>query len=66
MPATDNMDASQFASKISARKNTKEEHGFDSEYRRLTEKLARKGGRITESEERRIEKYDNLDKDDYL
>jgi len=66
MPANDNANGSAYASKISSRRKTKEETGFDAEYRKLCEGLAKKGGRISESEERRLDKFHNIDKDDYL
>ena len=65
MPQNEN-ERSAYASKVSSKKWSKDETSFDSEYRRLCDKLAKKGGRITESEERRIEKFEHLDKEDYL
>ena len=43
-----------------------DENTFAVHYRNLCDKLSQKGGRITESEERRLQQFKNLDKEEYL
>jgi hypothetical protein len=52
--------------RISKINTLQDENTFAVHYRNLCDKLAQKGGRITESEERRLQQFKNLDKEEYL
>jgi len=56
---------SNYGSKISARKQNYDSN-FRSEYKKLLEKKMKKGGRLTESEERKLEEHRGLDQDNQL
>jgi hypothetical protein len=56
----------QSSSGISPRKSKKNDKGFDAEYNRITKKMAKEGKRISESEERKLDKIANIDRREYL
>lgn len=62
MPANN---TSSFANRLSARKST-HDTDFQSEYIRLLEKKEQSGARLTASEERKLDKFRNIDKDTQL
>lgn len=50
MPANQNLN-----SKISSSRKSKQDLDFEKQYAKLAEKVSQKGGRITESEERKLD-----------
>lgn len=60
------VNTANYGSNMSNKRNSKAQNDFQNQYNKLVEKTAQRGGKISEDDEYRLNKFQNIDKDQQL